>query len=87
MENNNKVSDFFNHLLIFSSQWPKFFSGSKYLIVLINVLITFFEYLLLLRDQRLHKLVFEEDGLPDGTEVAYFARGQVVKADHECLSV
>lgn len=47
----------------------------------------FFEYLLLLRDQRLHKLVFEEDGLPDGTEVAYFARGQVVKADHACLSV
>uniref|UniRef100_A0A2N9FL76 Pectinesterase n=1 Tax=Fagus sylvatica TaxID=28930 RepID=A0A2N9FL76_FAGSY len=28
------------------------------------------------RDQRLHKLVFEEDGLPDGTEVAYYARGQ-----------
>ncbi|MBA0734743.1 hypothetical protein Gogos_018637, partial [Gossypium gossypioides] len=27
-------------------------------------------------DQRLHKLVFEEDGLPDGTEVAYYARGQ-----------
>lgn len=31
------------------------------------------------RDQRLHKLVFEECGLPDGTEVAYYARGQVVK--------
>lgn len=29
------------------------------------------------RDQRLHKLVFEEDGLPDGTEVAYYSRGQV----------
>lgn len=28
------------------------------------------------KDQRLHKLVFEEEGLPDGTEVAYFARGQ-----------
>ncbi|MBA0734744.1 hypothetical protein Gogos_018638, partial [Gossypium gossypioides] len=27
-------------------------------------------------DQQLHKLVFEEDGLPDGTEVAYYARGQ-----------
>ncbi|KAB1221200.1 Chromodomain-helicase-DNA-binding protein 4 [Morella rubra] len=27
-------------------------------------------------DQRLHKLVFEECGLPDGTEVAYYARGQ-----------
>ncbi|XP_022934643.1 uncharacterized protein LOC111441779 isoform X1 [Cucurbita moschata] len=29
-----------------------------------------------MKDQRLHKLVFEEDGLPDGTEVAYFARAQ-----------
>ncbi|TQD79597.1 hypothetical protein C1H46_034846 [Malus baccata] len=28
------------------------------------------------KDQRLHKLVFEEGGLPDGTEVAYYARGQ-----------
>ncbi|KAF8396499.1 hypothetical protein HHK36_018122 [Tetracentron sinense] len=28
------------------------------------------------KDLRLHKLVFEEDGLPDGTEVAYYARGQ-----------
>ncbi|XWS43506.1 hypothetical protein CRYUN_Cryun16bG0109900 [Craigia yunnanensis] len=28
------------------------------------------------KDQRLHKLVFEEDGLPDGTEVTYYARGQ-----------
>ncbi|XP_061352612.1 increased DNA methylation 1-like isoform X3 [Gastrolobium bilobum] len=28
------------------------------------------------KDQRLHKLVFEENGLPDGTEVAYYARGQ-----------
>ncbi|XP_057438222.1 increased DNA methylation 1 [Lotus japonicus] len=28
------------------------------------------------KDQRLHKLVFEEDGLPDGTEVAYYARGK-----------
>ncbi|PPR88524.1 hypothetical protein GOBAR_AA32167 [Gossypium barbadense] len=28
------------------------------------------------KDQQLHKLVFEEDGLPDGTEVAYYARGQ-----------
>ena len=31
------------------------------------------------RDLRLHKLVFEEDGLPDGTELAYYIRGQVVK--------
>lgn len=30
------------------------------------------------RDLRLHKLVFEEDVLPDGTEVAYYARGQVL---------
>ncbi|KAK2655022.1 hypothetical protein Ddye_008074 [Dipteronia dyeriana] len=28
------------------------------------------------KDQRLHKLVFEEGGLPDGTEVGYYARGQ-----------
>ncbi|KAG6735501.1 hypothetical protein POTOM_061892 [Populus tomentosa] len=28
------------------------------------------------RDQRLHRLVFEEGGLPDGTELAYYARGQ-----------
>ncbi|XP_022944249.1 uncharacterized protein LOC111448757 [Cucurbita moschata] len=28
------------------------------------------------KDLRLHKLVFEEDILPDGTEVAYYARGQ-----------
>ncbi|KAF5727483.1 hypothetical protein HS088_TW22G01176 [Tripterygium wilfordii] len=27
------------------------------------------------QDLRLHKLVFEEDVLPDGTEVAYYARG------------
>ncbi|RXH80827.1 hypothetical protein DVH24_004741 [Malus domestica] len=27
-------------------------------------------------NKRLHKLVFEEGGLPDGTEVAYYARGQ-----------
>ncbi|KAF7818694.1 increased DNA methylation 1-like isoform X2 [Senna tora] len=31
------------------------------------------------KDQRLHKLVFEEGGLPDGTEVAYYGRGQVTK--------
>ncbi|KAI4373565.1 hypothetical protein MLD38_011679 [Melastoma candidum] len=28
------------------------------------------------KDLRLHRLVFEEDVLPDGTEVAYYARGQ-----------
>ncbi|KAH1216868.1 Increased DNA methylation 1 [Glycine max] len=28
------------------------------------------------RYQRLHKLIFEEDGLPNGAEVAYYARGQ-----------
>lgn len=28
------------------------------------------------KDLRLHKLVFEEDVLPDGTEVAYYSRGQ-----------
>jgi len=30
------------------------------------------------RYQRIHKLIFEEDGLPNGAEVAYYARGQVV---------
>ncbi|KAL5743057.1 hypothetical protein ACOSP7_029789 [Xanthoceras sorbifolium] len=29
-----------------------------------------------IKDQRLHKLVFEEGGLPDGTAVGYYARGQ-----------
>ncbi|THF99890.1 hypothetical protein TEA_021120 [Camellia sinensis var. sinensis] len=28
------------------------------------------------KDLRFHKLVFEEGGLPDGTEVAYYSRGQ-----------
>ncbi|MBA0639730.1 hypothetical protein Goklo_022749 [Gossypium klotzschianum] len=28
------------------------------------------------KDLRKHKLVFEEDGLPDGTELAYFVRGE-----------
>lgn len=28
------------------------------------------------KHQRLHKLIFDEDGLPDGAEVAYYARGQ-----------
>lgn len=28
------------------------------------------------KDLRLHKLVFEQDVLPDGTEVAYYSRGQ-----------
>ncbi|KAB2098220.1 hypothetical protein ES319_A01G224700v1 [Gossypium barbadense] len=35
------------------------------------------------KDQQLHKLVFEEDGLPDGTEVAYYARGQVSPSQFE----
>lgn len=37
-----------------------------------------FPYYSFERDLRLHKLVFEEDVLPDGTEVAYYSRGQVV---------
>ncbi|XP_028053028.1 DExH-box ATP-dependent RNA helicase DExH3-like isoform X2 [Camellia sinensis] len=28
------------------------------------------------KDLRLHKLVFRDDALPDGTELAYFVRGQ-----------
>lgn len=35
------------------------------------------------RHQLFHKLIFEEDGLPDGAEVAYYARGQVVSV---CIS-
>lgn len=31
------------------------------------------------RDQRMHKLVFENDGLPDGTEVAYYSNGKVIQ--------
>ncbi|XP_052175420.1 uncharacterized protein LOC127790163 [Diospyros lotus] len=31
------------------------------------------------KDLRLHKLVFEEGGLPDGTEVAYFSHGQKLR--------
>lgn len=34
--------------------------------------------IILLRDQRMHKLVFENGGLPDGTEVAYYSNGKVV---------
>lgn len=29
------------------------------------------------REQGCHKFVFEEGGLPDGTELGYYARGQV----------
>ncbi|XP_057779274.1 uncharacterized protein LOC130997863 isoform X2 [Salvia miltiorrhiza] len=29
------------------------------------------------KDQRMHKLVFENDGLPDGTEVAYYSNGKL----------
>lgn len=32
------------------------------------------------RDVRLHKLVFEDDILPDGTEVGYFLAGKVSSA-------
>ncbi|CAN4117156.1 unnamed protein product [Withania somnifera] len=28
------------------------------------------------RDQKMHRLIFEEGGLPDGTEVAYYSRGK-----------
>lgn len=39
--------------------------------------IMFYIYLFACRDQGLHKLVFEREGLPDGTELGYYARGQV----------
>lgn len=35
-------------------------------------------YLLIFRDRRLHKWIFEDGGLPDGIEVAYYSAGQVV---------
>ncbi|KAL6574913.1 hypothetical protein OROMI_012198 [Orobanche minor] len=31
------------------------------------------------KDQRMHKLVFENDGLPDGTEVAYYSNGKLLR--------
>lgn len=34
--------------------------------------------LVICRDLRMHKLVFEEDVLPDGTALSYFARGEVI---------
>jgi len=30
------------------------------------------------RDLRMHKLVFEKDGLPDGTQVGYYIHGKVI---------
>jgi hypothetical protein len=33
----------------------------------------------------LHRLVFEEGGLPDGTELAYYARGQVISITYSYL--
>ncbi|KEH38885.1 hypothetical protein MTR_2g084365 [Medicago truncatula] len=35
------------------------------------------------KDVRLHKLVFEEDVLPDGAEVSYYSHGKVTKRDME----
>ncbi|CAJ1979218.1 unnamed protein product [Sphenostylis stenocarpa] len=35
------------------------------------------------KDLRLHKLVFEEDGLPDGTQVAYHIHGKVSPSQFE----
>ncbi|CDY70414.1 BnaAnng33600D, partial [Brassica napus] len=35
------------------------------------------------RDQGLHKLVFEREGLPDGTELGYYARGQKLLGGHK----
>ncbi|KAL3642636.1 hypothetical protein CASFOL_013451 [Castilleja foliolosa] len=31
------------------------------------------------KDQRMHKLVFENGGLPDGTEVAYYSNGKILR--------
>ncbi|KAJ0259672.1 Uncharacterized protein HA466_0059920 [Hirschfeldia incana] len=35
------------------------------------------------RDQGLHKLVFEREGLPDGTELGYYGRGQKLLGGHK----
>ncbi|EYU41581.1 hypothetical protein MIMGU_mgv1a001359mg [Erythranthe guttata] len=35
------------------------------------------------RDQRMHKLVFENGGLPDGTEVAYYSNGKKLRDGHK----
>ncbi|KAF9599022.1 hypothetical protein IFM89_033367 [Coptis chinensis] len=35
------------------------------------------------KDLRLHKVVFEEDGLPDGTELGYYIRGEVSASQFE----
>lgn len=29
----------------------------------------------------MHRLVYEKDGLPNGSEVAYFSNGKVVESD------
>lgn len=49
---------------------------------LVMVVIIYSSNIFFSRHQRLHKLIFEENGLPDGAEVAYYARGQVV---HVCI--
>ncbi|EPS62785.1 hypothetical protein M569_12002, partial [Genlisea aurea] len=35
------------------------------------------------RDQRMHKLVFESGGLPDGTEVAYYSNGKKLREGYK----
>lgn len=36
----------------------------------------------------MHRLVYEKDGLPNGSEVAYFSKGKVVELDrYTCLFV
>ncbi|GMP28032.1 hypothetical protein CsSME_00003748 [Camellia sinensis var. sinensis] len=35
------------------------------------------------KDLRLHKLVFQDDALPDGTELAYFVHGQKCTEDYK----
>ncbi|KAL9153383.1 hypothetical protein ABFS82_10G045000 [Erythranthe guttata] len=35
------------------------------------------------KDQRMHKLVFENGGLPDGTEVAYYSNGKKLRDGHK----
>lgn len=38
------------------------------------------------RDQRMHKLVFEHGGLPDGTQVSYYSRGKKLRDGYKLES-
>ncbi|KAL0336939.1 UNVERIFIED_CONTAM: hypothetical protein Scaly_1969000 [Sesamum calycinum] len=39
------------------------------------------------KDQGMHKLVFDDGGLPDGTKLAYYAHGEALKSDQEYYAI